>query len=248
MKLEESCYQPNIRNSFNPALNVSLPDQFLTLLGEVQSATNRGLRVFPVPPIAKLTANPDLLIAEATTEIPRLAELVAELGMRCDWRAIVDRSLCVVRIGGPTGRSSVAALSQDDQEQCLTLRIHRGDSTWAVFRRPMGLARRASGRKLPPGVSILTEGESFPIPPSNCCSWSNPCAEIEAAPFWLRELAFESPESPSGNMVTVPALSPRPSPCRSISRFQKPQRSIGKGYPTCDQAGWRAGFRVSRRR
>jgi len=167
------------------------------------------LRVFPVPPITKLTANSDLLIAEATAEISRLAELAAELGIGCGWRAVVDSSLCVVRLHGQVGKNSVAALGGDDQEQCLTLRVHRGDSVWAVFRKPKGLAQRALGRKMPPGVSILTEGDSYPIPPSAGCTWSDPCAEIEAAPFWLRELAFESPDFPTGKAVPVPTLSHR---------------------------------------
>jgi hypothetical protein len=211
----------------------------------VRQAANRGWRVFPISPLAKFTGRHELLICEAISDIPRLEELAAEYPL-CDWRvAIGPSSLCIVQLDGQEGRESFASLSQD-QGECLTLQTHRGDTAWAFFQWPRGL--RASARKPPPGMRILGEDMSCIIPPSANCHYLNPAADVDAVPQWLRELAFEISDTPAGSAAPVPVIRPRPVPCRTTTHFSKPHRGVRKGYSVCDQAGWRRGFRVSRRR
>ncbi len=210
-----------------------------TLPEEVRQAANRGWHVFPVSPLAKFTAQPNLLISEATSDICRLEEFAAEYPL-CGWRvAIGPSSLCILQLDGQVGKNSFAALSAD-QGECLTLQAHLGDTAWAFFRWPTGLVLRTSGTKLAPGMRILREGESCIIPPSSNCVYLNPWADIDAIPSWLRELAFETPDSPPGNAVPVPAFSPRPVPCRSKAHFAT-HRGARKGYPAYP-TGLRGGF------
>ena len=73
----------------------------------VRQAANRGWHIFPVSQLAKLTANPDLLIGEATAEIARLEELAAEYPS-CDsacrrWSTVVVHS----RVGRATGQERI---------------------------------------------------------------------------------------------------------------------------------------------
>lgn len=182
------------------------------LTDEACQAANRGLRIFPVSALAKLTGNPDRLIGQAVCEIFRLEELAAEHGPCCDWRVAVDPSLCSLRIDGKAGRDSVAALSQYDQDECLTLQAYRGDTVWAFFRRPQGLVLCAAAKHLAPGLSVLAEGDSCPIPSLSGCAH-----EISAVPYWLRGFAFETPDNPPGKAAPLPASSPRPAPCRSAA-------------------------------
>lgn len=210
-----------------------------TLPHEVREAAGLGLLLFPFSLVAKLTENPILLIGEATCEISRLEELAAEYSP-CEWRvAIGPSSLCVLQLVGPEGRNSFAALSQD-QGECLTLQAHRGDTAWAFFRWPGNLVLRKIAKKLAPGVRILADGDSCVVAPF--CNQG----EVEAIPYWLRNLAFETPDTPCGKTVPVPALSRRPAPCRSRTQFENPQRGVRKGYPMCGQAGWRGWYRISR--
>lgn len=215
------------------------------LTNEVRQTANRGLVILPVSEFARLAGNPDLLIGEATSDIHRLEGLAHHFQL-CTWRVAIGPShLCVLQVNGPIGRASIEALSRD-QGECLTLWSQRGDMAWAFFRWPTGLVLRASAKKVAPGVRILGPGESCPVPPSVGCAWSNPWAEIEAVPYWLRERAFEPPECPPGRAVTVPEP-PRPARCRSTPRLERPLRGARKGYPTCNQAEWRSGFRISNR-
>ena len=242
----EQFFSKNL-SSPSAAFNSSPTHTPSTLPAEVRQTANLGWWIFPVSPLAKLTGNPDLLISEATCDVSLLEELAAEYPS-CVWRvAIAPSSLCVLQIIGPEGRNSFTALSQD-QEEVLTLQARRGDTAWAYFRRPKGLLLRASAKKLAPSVRILAEGDSCPIPPSGGCTFTNPWADIEAVPYWLRELAFEPPDTPPGQAVPVPAPSPGPVPRRSRTQFQKPQQNPRRGYPICGQAGHRGGFRISRRR
>jgi hypothetical protein len=229
-----------------------------TLREEVRQAASLGLRSFPVSQLARLTANPNLLIGEATCDISRLEELAAAYEP-CEWRVVADPCLCVLRIDGKDGMDSVGELSKFDQEECFTPQASRGNTVWNFFRRPNGLALRASAKvkELAPGVSVVPEGESCPVPSS-----TGYALEISAVPYWLKELAFEAPDNPPGKAAPVPAPSTRPvscrqrspkpslrpSPCRPIARFLHPGQGMRKGYPVHSQAGWRGGFRVSRRR
>ena len=214
---------------------------------EVRQVANLGWRVFPVSSLAKLTGNPDLLIGVATCEIFRLEQFAAEYPS-CEWRvAIGPSSLCVLQVVGPKGSNSFAALSQD-QGECLTLQSRRGDTAWAFFRWPAGLVLRASARELAPGVKILADGDSCPIPPSGGCVYLNPWEEVQAVPCWLRELGFETPDDAPGKTAPVPAPSPCPAPCRPAPHFPKPHRNTRKGYPVYDQAPLARGYRISRRR
>ena len=210
-----------------------------TVPEEVRQVANRGWHLFPVSPLAKFTAQPDLLIGEATSEISRLEAFAGEYPL-CGWRvAVGPSSLCILELEGQGGRNSCAALMQD-QGECITLSAHRGETAWAFFRWPAGLVLRASAKRLAPGVKILAEGDSCPIPPSAGCAWANPWAEPEALPYALRELAFENPDSPPGSLLPAPAFSPPPVPCRSKAHFAT-RRWVRKGYPGC-QTGLRGGF------
>lgn len=214
---------------------------------ELRQAANCGLKIFPVPEIAKLTGQADWLIGEATSDISRLEELAAEHCF-CNWRVALGPSkLCVLRVQGTQGRASLTALSQQEDD-CLTLRAQRADTVWAFFRYPVGLTLRSLAKKLASGVSVLASGESCPIPPSCGSTWLNLWAEIEAVPHWLRELAFESPNTPPGGAISVRKPSPRPAPCRSSQRLEKQHGRVQVGYPNFNQGGWGRRFRPSRRR
>ncbi|MFP5234355.1 MAG: bifunctional DNA primase/polymerase [Acidobacteriota bacterium] len=218
-----------------------------TLHPDVCQTANRGLEIFPVPEFAMFSGHADLLIGEATSDLVRLKELAEEY-RSSTWRVAVGASgLCVVEAAGPEGKASLAATSQG-QVDCLTLRVERGGMAWAFFQWPKGLVLRDPAKRLPPGVRILGDGDSCPVPPSPSCRWTNPWAEIETLPVWLRELAFNTPDSPPGRAVSAPERSPRPAPCRSSARFEMQHRRSGIGFPIPDHAGWRGGFRVSRRR
>src|SRR5271165_2096607 len=185
---------------------------------EVRQAANRGWRVFPVSKLAKLKGRPYLMIGEASSEISILEELAAAAHPVFEWRVAVGQStLCILRLNGPLGRESFAGLVPD-LDECLTLQASRGDTVWAFFRWPKGLVLRASAGRPAPGVSILGEGSCI-IPPSGGCTWLNPWGEIEAVPYALRELAFETPDSSPGRTAPAPKPSPRPAPCRSTPQF-----------------------------
>lgn len=205
---------------------------------EVREAANRGWRIFPVPEVAKLTGNPDLLIDSATSEISSLEEVAAEHYPLWGFRAAVGpSSLCILQLDGPQGKNAFAALVQD-QEECLTLQAVRGDIALAFFRQPKNLVLRASARKLAAGVMVLADGDSCPLLP-----FANPWAEVEALPYIVRELAFGTPGNPPGKAAPVLAPSPRPVPCRLAAHFAEPQRGARKGYPVCG-----GGYRIYRRR
>jgi hypothetical protein len=229
------------------ALTSSTNHRHSILPEEVRQAANLGWRIFPVSPLAKLMGNRDLLIGEATCDVSRLEEFAAEYPS-CEWRvAVGPSSLCVLQVVGPEGRNSFAALSQD-QGECLTLQSRRGETAWAFFRWPAGLVLRASAKKLAPGVRILADGDSCPVPPSGGCVYVNPWEGVQAVPCWLRELGFEAPDDPPGKAAPVPAPSHRPAPCRPAAHFPKPHRDTRKGYPICGQVPLARGYRISHRR
>jgi hypothetical protein len=214
---------------------------------EVRDAANRGFAAFPVPETATLIGQAEQLIDEATSDISRLEELAAK-HPSCGWRVALDPSqLCVLVVSGSQGRASLAELSLDEDD-CLTLRAQRGETGWAFFRRPRGLRLLKAARNLTPGLAVLAEGESCPIPPSGGSVWLNSWAEIEAVPVWLRTLVFESPDDPPAQILPVEANSRLSSPCRSTRRIEKQHRRSQRGYSTCNHPGRRSGFQVSRRR
>jgi len=235
------------QSSHSAASNSRQPEHRPLLTDDARQAANHGLRIFPVSQLAKLMASPDLLIDEATSDIARLEKLAAEHGPCREWRAVADPWLCVLRIDGAAGgNSSVSTLSLGSQEDCHTLLARCGDIAWAFFKFPKGFVRRSAARDLPPGLSILSAGRSCPIPLLS----GDLCAEIEImpVPFWLRELAFAPLDSPPGKAAPVPVSSLRPGQCRPPARFAERQGNTRKGYPGCGQAGWRGGYRISRRR
>ena len=244
--LEEFFSEHNKRAFRDLALTSVKHQSRFKLHPELHQAANRGLEIFPVPEIAKLAGRPDLLIGEATSDVSRLEELATEYPF-CSWHVALGPSgLCVPRVDGAFGEGSLAAISLDEDDS-LTLRAKRGDTLWAFFRYPVGLTLRPSAKKLAPDVSVLAIGESCPIPPSGGSIWLNPWAEIEAVPYWLKELAFESLNTPPGEAIPVRMPSPRPAPCRSAQRFEKQHRRVRNGYPNFNQGGWGRGFRPSRR-
>jgi hypothetical protein len=245
--LEEFFRERNRRTFPGLAHNVKANQPRLELHPELRQAANRGLLIFPVPEIAKLTGQPDQLIGEATCDGSRLEVLGAEYPFSL-WRvALGPSNLCVLRVDGFQGRASLVTLSLHE-EDTLTLREQRGEMVWAFFRHPRDLKLRASARKLAPGIAVLAKGESCPIPPSGGSKWLNPWAEIEEVPFCLRQLAFESPDDPSGKASLVSVQLPRRAPCRPVRRIEQPHGRAQNGYPNFNQAGWNRGFRPSRRR
>lgn len=213
----------------------------------VRQAAAQGLAVFPVPDIARLTGNPDILIGEATTDLFRLEELAGGYP-GCTWRSAVGLSrLCIIRIDGIAGREWFSSASEDHGGP-HTLSVVRGEAVWAIFNWPAGLVLRPSARVLAPGVRILTDGESFPIPPSRGCTWADPSAEIEEVPHWLRVKAFEPPDSPPPTSAQVPQVPRRPMPCRARARFPKPPRKLHIQYSNRNRAAWRWGWHAYRHR
>ena len=244
--LEDFFNEHNKRDLRGVALTSARREPHFELHLELRQAANRGLEIFPVPKIAKLTGQPERLIGEATSDISRLEELAAAYPF-CSWRVALGSSkLCTMRIDGTLGRASLAALSPDEDDS-FTLRAQSGDTVWAFFRYPKDLKLRSSAKNLVPGVSVLAGSESCPIPPSGS-TWVNPWADIEDVPHWLRELAFESPTTPAGEAIPMRTPSPWPAPCRSSHRFEKQHRHVQNGYPNFNQGGWGRGFRPSRRR
>lgn len=217
--IEEFLSQHNTRGSACPFSSSLKRNIFSMLREEMLETINRGLTIFPVPEFVKLIPQPDLPFCEATSDISRLEELAAMYPL-CTWRAIVGSKLCVVRLDGLEGRAWFAAKCQE-QGDCLTLTAVRGDMLWAIFHWPKGLVLCASAKKLVPGVTILADGDSFPIPPSGGCTWANPRAEIEAIPYWLREFAFDAPNNSPGNAAPMPTPSPRTVFCRSGFRVSR---------------------------
>jgi len=211
MNLEDYFFEKYGSTSPSTAFTSSTGNRPLTLPEEVRQAANRGWHVFPISPLAKFTAQPDLLFRCATCEVSRLDELAAAYPP-CGWRvAVGPSSMCILQLEGEVGRNSFAALNQD-QGECVTLQACQGDTAWAFFRWPTGLVLRTSGTKLAFGMRILRERDSCPIPPSSYCAYLNPWAEVDAIPSWLRDLAFETPDGPPRNAIPIPALSPRPVP------------------------------------
>ena len=244
--LEEFFREGNRRTVPGRALNAKANQARFELHPDLHQAANRGLRIFPATEIAKLTGQPDQLIGEATCDVSRLEELATEHPY-CLWRvALGPSNVCVLLVDGFQGRASLATLSQHEEDP-LTLCAQRGDTVWAFFRHPKGLQLRDSARKLAPAVSVLANGESCPIPPSGGSKWLSPW-EIEAVPFWLRQLAFANPDDPLGKASIVSVQFPRREPCRSIGSVEQSHRRVRCGYPNFNQAGWNRGFRPSRRR
>lgn len=247
MKAPEERLSQFGRSSRGAAFSPKRGKPLVSLRTAVQQATIRGLRIVPVPQIVQWTGKPELLVKEATLEITRLEELAAMYPL-CAWRAAIGSSrLCVVRLEEPVGRAWFAAKSEN-QGDCRTLSDTRGATVWAIFRWPAGLVLRAPGKSLAPGVRILTDGDSFPIPPSRGCAWVNPWAEIEEVPHWLWTEAFVEPDSPPKRSAQAPTTLLRPLPCRSRTRVEKPHHSTRSGYSNCYQATWRWGWHVYRRR
>lgn len=214
----------------------------------VRQSANRGWRIFPVTQLGELTRNSDLLIGEATCDIFRLEELAAEY-RPTGWRVAIGPSqLCVLQLDGQQGKCSFAALIQEHGECFTTLQARRGDMAWAFFRWPTGLVLRSSAKKLAAGVRMLGDGYSCAVPPYGGSVFTTPWAEVEAVPHWLRDLAFETPDTPPGKAAPVPAFSPRPARCRSRAQFPTPPQLTRKGYPVRGQTGCRGRYRISRRR
>jgi hypothetical protein len=235
MKSPEQFLATLSRSSHGAALSSTRRKPLLIALRtELQQTANRGIQIFPVPGIAQWTGQTDLLIREATVEISRLEEL-AEMYPLCTWRGAVGLSrICVVRLEEPAGRAWFAA-KNEDQEGCRTLSIMR-------------LVLREAAKSLGPGATILTDGDSFPVPPSRGSNWADPSAEIEEVPYWLRVMAFEPPDSPPGRSAQMPIAFPRPVPCRSRARHQKPFRNTLRRDSNFNRATWRWGWHVYRRR
>ena len=76
--LEEFFRERNRRTFPGLALNAKANHARFELHPDLRQAVNRGLRIFPVTEIAKLTGQPDQLIGEATCDVSRLEELALD--------------------------------------------------------------------------------------------------------------------------------------------------------------------------
>jgi hypothetical protein len=189
-----------------------------TLLEEARELARLGLKLFPVGLSAKLAGDPDRLIVGATDDVNLLEELSASAQPLSGYRLAIGQSgLSIWRLDGSEGTTSFASLAPDLDESLTTLQARRGDAVYVLFQRPAGMKRSTATRKLPPGVSILSDEAGFDVPPSGGAVWLNPGAEIEALPNVLRELlASEPPDSPPGRAMPAPKPTlTRPVPCRS---------------------------------
>jgi len=238
--LSELARQNSLSAASTSCDNISRP----RLPEEVRQVARRGWYVFPMSPLARFSGNPDLLIAEATSEVSRLEELAVDYPM-CRWRvALGQSSLCALELEGQAGKESFTAIA-GDQGECLTLQARRENQALAFFQLPKGSVLRSSAKNLAAGLRIL--GQSCFIPPSTAYVWVNPWAEVESVPYSLRELAFEPPDIPRGRTAPLPQSSTRHAFCRSTTNAAKPRRSDWKGYRGCRQSGSGQGFRISRR-
>lgn len=245
MDLEQFLSRPS--DSFSLAFNSRHFNQDVS--DEVCELARLGLKLFPVSLAAALAEDPDRLIALATDDITLLAELSAAAQPMWGCRlALGPSGLCVLILAGAAGRASLTVLVPE-LDECLTLQARCGDILYAFFRQPAEMKRIVSARKLAPGVSILGNGESCIVPPFGGSAWVDPCAEIEALPYSLRELlAFETPDNPPGRAIQAPKPSPRPALCRTTVGFPQPNRSPREGHSACNQAPWRGGYRIHRQR
>jgi hypothetical protein len=222
------------------------PQNYFRLPEAVRQAVNRGWQTYPANQVARISGKNDLLIGDSSCDLCCLEKFAAEYP-GCEWRvAVGPSSLCVLEMTGPECKRSLAALSREEEE-CFTLRAERGDTLWAFFTWPGGLVLRRSARKLLGGARILGAGGSCVIPPSGGSLYINPSAEVEPIPLWLRELAFQNPDSPPKQFAPQPAHSPRSVPSRSGPPLTRPLWAVRKGFPGQSQAGLGKGFRIHRR-
>lgn len=244
MNLEQFLSRPS--SSFSTTFNSRHCNQDLS--DEVRELARLGLKLFPVSLAAKLTKNPDRLIAVATDEVCLLDELAAAAGPLWGYRiALGPSGVCILVLDGAVGRASFAALVPD-LEECPTLQARRGDVMYAFFRQPAGMKVTGSA-KLAPGVSILGDGESCIVPPAGGMAWVNPGTEIETLPYALRALlGLEPPDSPPGRAMPAPKPFPRQAPCRSTERLVHRNREVRKGFSNCNQARWNGGYCIYRQR
>jgi len=230
----------------SPDFAAHQPENYSPLPEPVRQGANRGWQIFPDSQLARLCGDRNRLIGDASCDVSSLEKFAAEFP-GCEWRvALGPSSLCVLEMTGLECIRSLAALSREEGE-CFTLRAERGHTLWAFFTWPEGLVLRSSARKLLGGARILGAGDSCVIPPSGGSHYFNPWAEVEPIPHWLRELAFENPDTPPKQFAPQPAHSPRPVPCRSGSPVRRPHCTGRKGFPGQSQAGLGKGFRIHRR-
>lgn len=238
-----------LQSSNSPSAGFSYCPRNQEFLEEVHDLARRGFKLFPVSLAAKLNGCPNHLIADATDDISLLEELSAVAQPLWGYRLAVGPSgVCILILDGALSRASFAALIPE-LDECLTLQARCGDKTYAFFRQPTGVKRIASKGKLASGVSLLGDGESCIVPPFRGAVWVDASMEIEALPYALRELlAFEDPDSFPERAMPGPKPGSRPEPCRPKTPFEKPHRGIRKGFPTCNQGGWKSGYRIYRQR
>ena len=211
---------------------------------EVRRAANLGLSVFPVPRSIQWIGEPERLKAEASCQLARLEELAAEYPS-CTWRA-ASLGFCVVRLDGGEGRGWFVS-NNEDQGECRTLAVVRAQTIWAIFRLPAGIASHNSDKQLANGVRVLGSRGSFPIPPSPGSTWADPSADIEALPYWIREIVFDPSDAPSGRSTIMANHPVHLGPCRSRLRVGT-HHSVHAQYPPSNLARWRRRFCSSRRR
>ena len=243
--LEDFFYEVS-QTSREKALSRNGPNSLTILHPELCEAVHRGLEIFPVPEVAQWTRQPERLIEEATCDISRLKVLAVSYPS-CAWRAVAaSPGLCVLQLDDLEARAWFA-INNEDRCECHTLATVKGQTVWAIFQWPMNLVLRESAKSLGNGVRILTEGDSFPIPPSKGSTWADPSAEIEAIPYWIRKIAFEPPNGSPAPAAVAPSPT-KSARCRADRRVGPYRNDVRKGKPSWTHASWRAGFRLSRRR
>jgi len=166
-------------------------------------AAIQGWRIFPVPQASSLHASMTRdRIGEATNDLAALEEL-ADLNPGCRWALATGQAsgVFVLEVEGGLGRAALGRLTtiymDNDGSDFQTLRSRAGESVFAFFRFPAGLAIRHGYRHFAPGLAIHGDGDFVLLPPSRYSSgivhdYLNPDAPVAVVPPWLLDLAFEA--------------------------------------------------------
>jgi len=225
-------------------------------------AAIQGWRIFPVPQASSLHASMTRdRIGEATNDLAALEEL-ADLNPGCRWALATGQAsgVFVLEVEGGLGRAALGRLTtiymDNDGSDFQTLRSRAGESVFAFFRFPAGLAIRHGYRHFAPGLAIHGDGDFVLLPPSRYSSgivhdYLNPDAPVAVVPPWLLDLAFEAVREDSELLVQrIPPHRADPDFLRGFattSAKAESQNSGQKRWLTFGQANWRKKLHFPRR-
>jgi hypothetical protein len=224
-------------------------------------AAIHGWRIFPVPQASSLHASMTRdRIGEATNDLAALEEL-ADLNSGCRWALATGQAsgVFVLEMEGGLGSAALGRLTtiyMDDGSDFQTLSSRAGESVFAFFRFPAGLAMRHGYRHFEPGLAIHGDGDFVLLPPSRYSSgivhdYLNPDTLVAVVPPWLLDLAFEAVREDSE--LLVPRIPPHRAGPEFLPGIATPsakaesQNSGQKRGLTFGQANWRKKLHFPRR-